>query len=330
LTLREALARLETDGHRTAAVPFERLADVRARYEHLVESGELYPELAEEFLGFTTFGPPDAVPQPRSLVVVATRDRWVRLTFRWKGLDVTVPVPPAYLRLREWSRDLARKLQELLPAGSRVVSLPNAPHKLLAVASGLARYGRNNLAYIEGFGSLHRLTTLCTDVPCEELEWKTPSMLEACGSCTRCIEACPTGAVPQDRFLLRAHLCITRWNEMPGDIPFPGWIPPDAHECIIGCLRCQRVCPVNVPLFGQEQEGPVFTEEETAALLQGGTAESLPGPLRERLEEWVLDDWLDLFPRNLGAVLARVTDSGNLTEPGADGSGQANRGSEGP
>jgi len=313
VTLHGALAVLEAEGHATAAVPFGRLADVRARYRALAEGGALDPELAEEFLRYTTFDAPEAVPRPESLVVVATADPWVGLTFRWKGSEVSVPIPPAYLRLREWSAGLADRLRGLLPEGARVVGLPNAPHKLLAVGSGLARYGRNNVTFVPGFGSLHRLTTLCTDVPCGDSGWTAPRMLEACSSCTRCTEACPTGAIPRDRFLLRAELCITRWNEMPGDVPFPGWIPPDAHECLVGCLRCQRACPVNEPFSGREIEGPSFTEEETAALLRGDPAESLPGPLRERLAEWVLDDWLEWFPRNLGAVLDRVP--GSVAEP---------------
>jgi len=302
--LSEVLAKLEARGHRAVAVPVGRLEELREHYEGLSRQGLIDERLARELLTGLSLRPPEAVARPSSLIVVATGDPVVRCTFRWKGCDVSIPVPPTYLHYKRKSDEVARALAELLPRQCHVASLYNAPQKLLAVRSGLARYGRNNITYISGFGSFYRLTAVCTDVPCDDAEWLTPSMMPRCEGCTRCVSACPTGAIPEDRILLRAELCITYWNEKPGEIPFPGWLAGDWHECLVGCLHCQLACPENEAVLGYQERGPSFTEDETEALLRGSRPGDLPYGLKEKLENWDLLIWLGVLPRNLAVHLS--------------------------
>jgi epoxyqueuosine reductase len=304
--LAEALATLEARGHKAAAVPVERLEELREHYEGLSRCGCLDSTIARELLEGLSLRPPESVPRPRSLVVVATRDPVVCCTFRWRGVDVPIPVPPTYLQYRRKSEEVERELAELLPQDCHVESLLNAPQKLLAVRSGLARYGRNNVSYISGFGSFYALTTVCTDLPCVEGEWSTPSMMPECEVCTRCVSACPTGAIPKDRILLRAELCITHWNEKPGDVPFPEWLAGDWHDCLVGCLHCQRACPENEAVLDYQETGPSFTEDETEELLRADRSGELSHSLKEKLESWGLHVWLGVLPRNLAAHLPVV------------------------
>jgi len=91
--------------------------------------------------------------------------------------------------------------------------------KFLAVRSGLARYGRNNITYVDGMGSLYRLSAFLSDLPYSGDCWTEPQMHDRCDDCSACIRACPTDAIPQHRFLLHSERCITFHNETRG--PFP-------------------------------------------------------------------------------------------------------------
>jgi epoxyqueuosine reductase len=301
--LAEALEKLEAKGYRAAAVPVERLAELRAQYEDLARRRVLDERIADDLLRGLTFEPPDAVRSPASLVVVATADPMVCCTFRWRGADVPVPVPPTYLHLRRKSEEATRAVADVLPEQSHATCIINAPHKALAVRSGLARYGRNNITYIPGLGSFYRLTTVCTDIPCDVGEWVDPAMMTRCDGCARCADACPTGAIPRDRVVLRAERCITYWNEKPVDVPFPEWIENGWHDCLVGCLHCQRACPENEAVLGYREDGPQFTEHETRALLAASGPQDLSGDLRRKLENWDLLDWLGVLPRNLAVHL---------------------------
>jgi epoxyqueuosine reductase len=304
--LTQVLAMLEERGYRAAAVPIRHLEELREEYEDLTRRGLLDDGLAGDLLKGLSLRPPEAVPHPSSLIVVATRDPVVRCTFKWQGNDVSIPVPPTYLHYERKNEEIIRTLKELLPKQCHLVSLPNAPQKLLAVRSGLARYGRNNISYISGFGSFYRLTAVCTDLPCAEGEWPAPSMMPRCDGCTRCFSACPTGAIPEDRVLLKAELCITYWNEKPGDVSFPEWLARDWHDCLVGCLQCQLACPENKGILDFEETGPSFTEGETEALLRAGRSGDLAHGLKEKLESWDLLVWLSVLPRNLTVHLSGI------------------------
>lgn len=296
--LRAILDELEDFGHRARAVPVERLSELRESYEDLDRRGLLDERFSREQLAGLAFEPPQDIPKPRSLIVVAARDPVVSCTFRWRGDVVSIPVPPTYLHGLRKEQQVVSALETLLPQGHHVKRV-NAPKKLLAVRSGLAQYGRNNITYVCGMGSFHRLSVLCSDLSCDNDEWGPPTMMTQCQQCSCCVSACPTGAISEERFLLRAELCITYWNEQPRGVAFPEWLADRWHNSVVGCLRCQRACPENQGLLDYCEFGPDFTEEETEALLDGSPAADLPRALEEKLEQWDLLDWLDVLPRNL-------------------------------
>ena len=108
---------------------------------------------------------------------------------------------------------------------------------------------------------------------------------------------------PSERFLLHAERCITFHNEKPGDIPFPAWIDPSWHNCLVGCLHCQRVCPQNREFLHWVEERVEFSQEETALLLQGVALDQLPPATAKKLEQSDMVELLDVLPRNLGVLL---------------------------
>ena len=151
-----------------------------------------------------------------------------------------------------------------------------------------------------------RLAASYTDLPFEEEHWGKPEMLPRCETCRSCAGACPTAAIASDRFLLRTERCLVFHNERPGNIPFPDWIEPSSHGCLVGCMECQRACPENARLLDRVKEEGEFTEEETAALLEGIPQEKISSDLTTKLERADLLCLFGILSRNLRAVLERL------------------------
>ena len=283
-------------------VPIEHLADLREEIEGRYQQGMLDPELYELYLAEFDFWLPDTLPEARSILVLAVPQPRVRVTFGWNGGAVQADIPPTY---GEDKKD--RRVRELLarilaPAGARIVEA-HLPKKLLATRCGLAAYGQNNITYVPGLGSFYGLVVVYSDLPVQEDPWQEPSMMERCETCSACLRHCPTGAIARYRFLLHAERCLTFHNEKPAGVPFPAWLDPAWHNCLVGCLHCQRVCPENRAVWPWVEEGARFLPEETALLLEGCPADRLPEGTAQKLERLDVEGLQDLLPRNLKALL---------------------------
>jgi epoxyqueuosine reductase len=236
-----------------------------------------------------------AVPQPQ-----------IQVTFTWNGEPLPLIIPPTYVAYRETDKqaeDLVTKV--LAPQGYQVAQAV-LPKKLLAVRSGLGTYGKNNICYVSGMGSFHRLAAFYSDLPCPEDNWQELQMMDSCQNCSACVRNCPSGAIPSERFLLRAERCITFHNERGGDFPFPAWLDPSWHNCLVGCLDCQRICPQNKDFVEWVEEGAEFSQEETALLLERVSLDQLSAATVRKLEQLDLIEYLDGLPRNLGVFFDKV------------------------
>jgi epoxyqueuosine reductase len=296
---------LERRGYKGGVAMIQHLRGLRHTIETFYRSRLLDEALYQERLAGFDCGPPHDLLEARSLIVVASPLPRSLLTFTWSGKRTVAIVPPTYRKRRQRDRQVQEVLAEVLePEGYRVTPA-TLPEKLLAVASGLAVYGRNSISYISGLGSFYRLAAFYSDLPCEEDDLRIPMMLPRCERCHACHHACPTGAIPADGFLLRGERCITFHNYRPGHIPLPASLDPSWHYCLVGCLRCQDVCPENKRALVRIEEGPEFTSEETVLLLEGVPLDQLPVPTAEKLREWWTTDLMDILPRNLKALLER-------------------------
>jgi epoxyqueuosine reductase len=140
-----------------------------------------------------------------------------------------------YAELREKLDALGRRL-----GGSYRVLVDANQHvdREAAARSGVGFYGKNTLLITQRHGSWVVLGTLVTDVPLES----TPPLATDCGSCTLCIDACPTGALDEPG-VLDATKCLSYWTQAPAPIPLEYRAPLGAS--IYGCDICQDVCPWN-------------------------------------------------------------------------------------
>lgn len=301
-------ASLEADGIRVRSVSIRRLRDLEDELAERRVAGAFAGPVDEMFGRHFDFVPPASMPAARSILVAAVRRGVTRATFRWRGARRTYVMPPTYAFYDRTEERVCAALGAAVSTQGYMVTPARLPLKLLAACSGLSSYGRNNIAYVPGWGSCCQLVAAYSDAPeLDDADWDDPAELPRCESCCACLAACPTGAIDRQRFLLRAERCVTFVNERPGD--FPAWIDPAWHTALIGCLHCQRVCPEDASLLDMVEQEVEFDAADTTALLAGVTAGTAPPDLLARLRAADLADVLDVLPRNLAALLAQAEES---------------------
>jgi epoxyqueuosine reductase len=145
-----------------------------------------------------------------------------------------------YAELRRKLDELGRRLCSSAAGGTYRVLVDANQHvdREAAARSGVGFYGKNTLLITRRHGSWVVLGTLVTDV---ELE-ATPRFETDCGSCTLCIEACPTGAL-DDPGTLDSTRCLSYWTQAPESIPVE--YREELGSSVYGCDICQDVCPWN-------------------------------------------------------------------------------------
>jgi epoxyqueuosine reductase len=134
-------------------------------------------------------------------------------------------------RLDELGRRLGGEYRVLVDANQHV-------DREAAARSGVGFYGKNTMLITRRHGSWVVLGTLVTNAL---VEATAPLDLD-CGSCTLCIEACPTGALDEPG-LVDSTKCLSYWTQAPAAIP-DGY-RAELGAQVYGCDICQDVCPWN-------------------------------------------------------------------------------------
>lgn len=223
----------------TSAAPFE---DVRAT---------LLERLADGLHGGMSFtyrdpvrstDPSRSLPDARSLVVGARG---------YLTDDPVEPVPELAGRIARYAwedhyrylREGLRAIADALRAGgwrARVLADDNAlVDRAAAHRAGIGWWGKNANLLLPGLGSWYVLGSVLTDAP---LIADTDVVRDGCGSCTRCISGCPTGAITAPG-VVDARRCLSWLLQAEG--PFPMEHRVALGDRIYGCDECQEVCPPN-------------------------------------------------------------------------------------
>ncbi len=198
-----------------------------------------------------------------------------------------------------WGRDYHKVLRnKLRKAGDLLleqhgatrtrICVDTAPllERSFAAAAGLGWIGKNTLLIDEEIGSYTFLGALLTDITLPP-DTAAP---DRCGSCTACLEACPTAALrPEAPGWLDARRCISTLTiEAPGSANDE--LAPLLGDHLFGCDICQDVCPWN-------RKTPESREPDFKA------REGLPGPL---LDEILAMDELSFLERFAGSAVMRA------------------------
>ena len=277
VNIRETLQSVDC---KAVVVSIERLKEAQAAISRLVERGLVERRLSKNWKFYLEAN--DNLPGARAIVIVAVPQPIVRVRFCWQGKECLAEIAPGYFSRLDESRVEELLKNTMVAKGYKMVSA-HLPLKTLAVRSGLAEYGRNNITYVPGMGSFFRLVAFFSDCPCEEDCWGGYRVMSACTDCSVCRSNCPTGCISDERFLIHAENCLGYLGQRQPDFPYWVRLQPDWPAGLVGCMRCQSVCPVNQPYLENRGEGPSFSEEETRLLLATVPLDRLPSETRRKL-----------------------------------------------
>lgn len=206
------------------------LASDRAR-ERRANPKLILPETASILAAAVRYASPNTVldePAGEALGRVAAYAR---------GEDYHNVIPPLL-------EELVRQIEKAAgrPVRSRIYSDtgPILEHDLAQLA-GLGWTGKNTCTISPRQGSYFLIGEAFVDVA---IEPDQPQITDHCGSCQRCIEACPTEAIRPDRTIDSGRCISYQTIENKGAIPLP--LREKLGEWVFGCDICQMVCPWNV------------------------------------------------------------------------------------
>jgi epoxyqueuosine reductase len=245
------------------------------------------------------------------LIIPGTKSVVVVLDNYYDGNPDPGPPPKVarYARGEDYHRVTRERLEPLADLlrshGARIAhtfadSGP-VPERALALRAGLGWIGKNTMLIRPGAGSFFFIGTLFTDLA---LEQDRSEPTDHCGSCTRCLDACPTGALVEPR-VLDATRCISYLTiEQKG--PIPDQVAERLDGWVFGCDICNEVCPWN-----QRFAQPTTAEEfRSRHHLDGAAPELFDGMEEEEFARQYGDTPLERpglrgMRRNLHAALAR-------------------------
>lgn len=291
---------LENAGFPAAFLPYHCMEKITEIYGNLLSIRPDSSFIQNTVKYFRKHQPPDIPFEPLSFLIIACQGEPAQLILEYNGEDFTIPVPPTYID----DAGQQKKLDDVLkPAvqGYQTAQVRGISEKLLAVCSGLGKYGRNNVCYINESGSFHSLKAYYTDIPCEDISYPV-TFLDSCESCELCKNNCPTGAIDQHS-VINAEKCLTLYNENKSTLP--DWIPQSAHHALIGCLRCQQICPHNKPIAAKAEHTLKLNESETQVLLSS-EPEAYPPELVHKLRQFGFNNFIfSVIRRNAQLVIPR-------------------------
>ncbi|MBW3556862.1 MAG: tRNA epoxyqueuosine(34) reductase QueG [Actinobacteria bacterium] len=231
--------------------------------------------------------PSAALPGAKSIVVGARSYRR-----REPSGAVTAPVAPGTVARYSWvdhyvplRRGLERIAERLRGAGwrARVLADDNAlVDREAAYRAGLGWYGKNTNLLLVGRGSWFVLGAVVTDAA---LPSNGEPAADGCGTCTRCLPACPTGALVTPG-VLDARRCLAWLLQAEGVFPREHRVALGAR--IYGCDDCQEVCPPNRVEISRRPPPPAEPAAEATVELLEILEERDDDALLQRFGRWYI------------------------------------------
>ena len=221
-----------------------------------------------------------------------------------RGETHEVVVPPHYAGYETVPDGLAAAVQAAVAPFGRRAARIEPPLKTLAAGAGLARYGRNNIAYVPGLGSYLMLAACVTDAPPPAAAvWSRRAGAGTLRALQRLPASVPHRGHPC-RPLPAGHRTLPHLGQRGhGARSPPGSSPPGTPAPSAACAasrRAPRTLGVDLVVAPAEE----FDAEESAAILAATPSADLPAGTRAKLERCGLDYDPQLIARNLHALIS--------------------------
>lgn len=286
--------------------------------DHVKEMGEWLEKLKREgklsnnetyrkYIGNFLYEPDKILPGAKSLIIIAIPQNIISITFHKGGKAYEVKTPTGYFNDGITDKEIHdRVMNEIVKDSSKKIQgRPRLPLKTLAVRSGLAEYGKNNISFVDGgYGSFHRLEGYYTDKALSD-NWGPLKTMQLCKGCSICMKACPTKCITEENFVIDVGKCVTLYNEVPD--PIPSWMDPKAHNALTGCFKCQDTCPANAEAIKRVEKLPDINEKETELILNLGKDKAIQDSIIKKLNKYLTSaEDFPYFSRNLKLVLANT------------------------
>ncbi len=161
-----------------------------------------------------------------------------------------------HLWLKEKLESVAARLRELYPDEVFLCFTDSSPilERDLAYRAGLGWVGKNTCLIDPKKGSLFLIGEILSSIRFADSLETVPDF---CGTCTRCIEICPTGALESPK-LLNAQKCISYLTIESRQIPSLE-LRSQIGDMFFGCDLCQSICPWNQKVFSKKMEAKLET-----------------------------------------------------------------------
>ncbi|MBN2060599.1 MAG: tRNA epoxyqueuosine(34) reductase QueG [Deltaproteobacteria bacterium] len=146
-------------------------------------------------------------------------------------------------RLRKICKELVKVIRNIDSSIKSRICVDSAPllERSFAYSSGVGFIGKNNMLIIPGYGSFFYLAEILTTA---DLDFQSARpYVNQCGSCKRCVDSCPTGALEKP-FLLNSSKCLS-YLTIEHKHAVSADVGRRMGDCFFGCDRCQEVCPFN-------------------------------------------------------------------------------------
>lgn len=299
---------IESYGFKARIVSIEHIKEIQSDMENTRRIHRDIDNYIGKYIDKFNYGIWENSLKAKSIIIIAVPQPIVRIHFTFGMKRCAVIMPPMYLL--NTSNELEKKQKKIIEVTSIIEKIlsdenfkaikTNLLCKLLAARSGLGAYGRNNICYIDNESSFYWIGVYMSDMPCKDDPWQKNSIMNACRNCSLCLKNCPRGAIADDRFIIHANKCITLYNECEGD--FPKWMDSNCHNSIIGCMKCQIICPINKNYIRNIEDLAEFDDDETKMILAKTPLDQLSEITYKKLKSINFIEDYSLLARNLKAL----------------------------
>lgn len=173
--------------------------------------------------------------------------------------------------LRKKLKKLRNYLLEIIPDLKGRICVDTAPFADIywAQQAGLGWQGKQSLLISKKYGVRLLLGALLID---HEVDRYDTPHVHHCGTCTACVDSCPTGAI-REPYLIDANRCISYHTIESKDKTIPNEVSQQQKMYIFGCDICSDACPFN--RFEKERTEPAFKKLDATRLIEKGAIDNL-------------------------------------------------------